>query len=71
MMVSWVYGVGRFVRDVNLMLGDAPNRFYRILGYPVNAYWKLNWMIFTPLLLAVCCRCWNATNTRLLTHRAL
>lgn len=52
-MVSYAYGVRRFIKDIRLMLGPPPNAFQRILGYPVNPYWWVNWVFITPILLFV------------------
>jgi len=38
--VSWVYGLKRFCRDIQLMI-----------GYDPNYYWKVNWMFISPALL--------------------
>jgi hypothetical protein len=48
-----VYGVRRLMGDIRLMLGVAPNTFWRLLGYPVNPFWYTCWVVISPLLLMV------------------
>ena len=52
-MVAWVYGTRRFVGDIKMMMGRAPNTAWRFCGYPVNPYWWICWLIITPILLIV------------------
>ncbi len=52
-MVSYVYGIRNFIRDIRLMLGVAPNKFWRFMGYPINLYWTGNWFVVTPVILLV------------------
>lgn len=51
-VVMHVYGVRRFVSDVRLMLGNPPSKFYRVMGYPVNAFWIVCWYVLTSVLMA-------------------
>uniref|UniRef100_T1J3F9 Transporter n=1 Tax=Strigamia maritima TaxID=126957 RepID=T1J3F9_STRMM len=41
-VISWVYGVDRFMDDIRLMLGHYP---------PLFMYWKICWMFITPIAL--------------------
>lgn len=38
--VCWIYGLKRFVRDIEFML-----------GIKLNAYWKLTWAYVIPIIL--------------------
>lgn len=38
--VCWIYGLNRFVRDIEFMLGIR-----------LNAYWKLTWAYIVPAVL--------------------
>ncbi len=40
--IMWIYGVGRFSKDLQFMLGYEP-----------NWYWKICWTFCSPILLAV------------------
>lgn len=51
-MVSYVYGLRRFIDDVSLMLGEPPSYYWKLLGYPVGNYFKINWAVITPLTMA-------------------
>lgn len=51
-MVSYVYGLSRFVSDVREMLGKPPSKFWKFLGYPVSRYFKFCWAFVTPVVLA-------------------
>lgn len=43
-VISWHYGIDRFLDDIKLMLGhDAPPRWY----------WRFVWKFFTPLVIVV------------------
>ncbi|CAG2231692.1 sodium-dependent dopamine transporter-like [Mytilus edulis] len=42
MVVSWVYGVGRFSGDIETMIGHGP-----------GPYWRVCWMVVAPLFLLV------------------
>ena len=52
-MVSYCYGWRQFVKDIKLMMGEPPNKFWKYLGYPVNYYWIANWLAISPALLLV------------------
>ncbi|CAG0895521.1 unnamed protein product [Darwinula stevensoni] len=41
-IVAWIYGVGKFVRDVEFMIGKV-----------INFYWRIAWLAFTPIALVI------------------
>lgn len=41
-IISWVYGVDRFLKDIELMIGYKP-----------HSYWKFMWKYFTPAVVLV------------------
>uniref|UniRef100_T1JMT8 Amino acid permease/ SLC12A domain-containing protein n=1 Tax=Strigamia maritima TaxID=126957 RepID=T1JMT8_STRMM len=43
-VISWVYGVDRFMSDIRTMLGNYP---------PLYMYWKVSWMFITPVTLSL------------------
>ncbi len=50
-LVSYIYGIRRFLGNIREMLGDPPNLFYKLLGYPVNPFWWLCWCFITPAII--------------------
>jgi len=52
-MVSYVYGCKRLIGNIKEMMGEPPNRVWKLLGYPVNPFWWICWLFITPLLLFV------------------
>ena len=54
--VNWVYGLKRFMRDIEFMLG-------RQTGY----YWRICWAFLIPVLLAVIFS-YTMYNNKPLTH---
>uniref|UniRef100_A0A646QC04 Transporter n=1 Tax=Hemiscolopendra marginata TaxID=943146 RepID=A0A646QC04_9MYRI len=41
-VISWIYGVDNFLKDIKDMLGHYPASYY---------YWKYSWKVVTPLIL--------------------
>ena len=40
--ISWIYGLKRFCRDIELMIGFKP-----------NIYWQATWLVITPIIMFV------------------
>jgi hypothetical protein len=51
--VSYVYGYRRFIGNIKEMMGEPKNRAWKLLGYPVNPFWWICWILITPALLCV------------------
>ena len=44
-VVPWVYGVEKLIRDIECMIGQKPRWFWLI--------WKISWLFITPGVLVV------------------
>ncbi|KFD52353.1 hypothetical protein M513_06734 [Trichuris suis] len=51
LLVAYVYGLKRYAKLYRVMLGDAPSKFWKLLGYPISKYYEISWGFTTPLSL--------------------
>ncbi|VDN08222.1 unnamed protein product, partial [Thelazia callipaeda] len=45
-----LYRLKRIIVNLQTMLGQPPNKFWKSLGYPVNWYFSICWYFVTPAL---------------------